>query len=98
MYSRTFGENRETLDEEANLKSYLYTAAKNRALNHLKRPATYFESLEENEYLLNDEVVNKILYEEIETAIDNAINSLPEKCGMIFKMNRTGMINLLIVK
>ena len=81
-------QNRQNLDEEGNLKSYLYTSAKNKALNHLKRPDTYFESTDDNEYLLNDEVTERVINEELETAIDKAIDSLPEKCKMIFKMNK----------
>lgn len=82
--------NRSALDPGKNIKTYLYTAVKNKALNSIKH------SLIEREYkemlYLNNRYENspesKVLHKELERSVNRAIKSLPEKCRIIFLMSR----------
>ncbi len=75
------------------VSAYLFKMVQNRCLNYLKRQKIenlYVNYLEKNNLL--DEVCHTVEngYEEKELAsqINNAINSLPEKCREIFIMSR----------
>lgn len=94
----TFWERKEKLKEDTNLNNYLITLTKNQCLNylkHLKAKQNYLQSLTSNanEFLLNyyalerlDE--NKLIFKELSTTIENAIDSLPGQCREIFIMSR----------
>lgn len=81
-------ENRATIDSNRNLKSYLYTAAKNRALNHLKLSEKYFKNIPEDVTIQGDDPEDKLINEEMSESINRAINKLPEQCRFIFLMNK----------
>ena len=82
--------NRAQLDPTRNIKTYLYTAAKNQALKHQRHLDVVHRSAEE--VLLTfprlktpeDEWREK----ELAAAVYQAIEALPEKCRLIFSMNR----------
>ena len=83
-------ENREKIDPNINLKSYLYTAVKNRSLN-TKRHHKVKQKYEELQLLLPTtvEMPDEVLQQkEILTTIEQAINDLPEKRRIIFMMHR----------
>ncbi len=72
------------------LKSYLYTSARNRMLNHIrdeKLHASILASYLQEEKELHDayECVDK---EEFVRKLEKAIEELPAKCKNVFKMNR----------
>jgi RNA polymerase sigma-70 factor, ECF subfamily len=77
----------DSLPEQTNFKSYLYTGVKNRCLNHIR---------DKKKHLMLEQVVDHPVTEletaleatELETRIDRAIGSLPEKCRLVFEMNR----------
>ena len=86
-------ENRETVFTSSNMTGYLYKIVQNKCMNYIKHQKV------ENEYInymirhklidelpqhLNDPYQEKELAEQIRTAID----LLPEKCRLIFKMSR----------
>lgn len=82
-------ENRHDLELHSSLRSYLFTAVRNRCLNEIKRQkvrdkhhqgiqATAAESYQEN----------KIERQELSERITNAINSLPTERQKIFKMSK----------
>ncbi len=86
---------RSRLNENSNIKNFLYTITKNNCLNfirneqiassHLKR---YFDELQYNYealYLLEDDYSR---VEELKLKIDEAIDSLPLKWKNIFRMSR----------
>lgn len=75
-----------------NLKVYLYTAVKNPALNYLSKKANqlitepfdfmnmdYKESVDPEQQLINGQILNQI---------NEAVDSLPPRCKMIFKLVR----------
>ncbi|MEQ8364750.1 MAG: RNA polymerase sigma-70 factor [Cyclobacteriaceae bacterium] len=77
----------ETLPEDTNYKSYLYTAVRNRSLNYLrdqKRHVT-LEGIPEEGVSGGD---SDLEVKELEREIELAINTLPEKCRMVFEMSR----------
>ena len=83
-------ENRGRLDPNLSIKSYLYTIARNMSLKH-QRHQTVVRDSEETVRGLHSSVKtpDEVLDEsEMASSIRLAIDSLPEKCGIIFKMNR----------
>ena len=77
----------DSLPPDSNYKSYCYTAVRNRCLNHLrdKKKFVTMDSLpEERASELNTSIETAELGEKIEAGIA----SLPDKCRMIFEMNR----------
>ncbi|MCP4725834.1 MAG: RNA polymerase sigma-70 factor [bacterium] len=79
--------NREKIRILSNVRSYLFTAARNTALNHLRK-ASYEVAIDDEAYIRTD---NKTPYEEIygkETynQIIKSIENLPEKCRMTYSM------------
>ncbi|MBI9053010.1 MAG: RNA polymerase sigma-70 factor [Bacteroidales bacterium] len=83
--------NRATLNIKTSLKSYLYTAVKNNCLQVLRTRSldvkyeNYYKSHYSNESI---SPVDELNAKELSKVIDKALNSLPEKCRMIFKMSR----------
>jgi RNA polymerase sigma-70 factor (ECF subfamily) len=86
-------ERRETLDPEQSITRYLYRAARNQALNHLKHQNIVSRahgilvlSLRPAQPAAEDGV----RYDEIATAAQDAIDHLPDRCGEIFLLSRQG--------
>ncbi len=82
--------NRKTLTTISRFSYYLYTATKHTSLNyHSKRKKIATDSIDpaDNEIFLdyNDPEISVIRKENI-SAIENAINTLPEKCRLIFRL------------
>ncbi len=77
------------LPSDTNFRSYLYTAVRNRCLNHLRdtRKHLTIEKVAEHSFV---EETRPMEADELEREIEMAINSLPEKCRMVFEMNRRG--------
>lgn len=87
--------NRENLDVSGNIKAYLYTSVRNKALNtikhsHIKRE--YQENLKLDDIDPNTPE-SKVMYKEVEFAVNNAVRNLPEKCRMIFLMSRNDQLS-----
>jgi len=84
--------NRENAADIKNIKVYLYTAVKNAALNYISRKA--FEQITEPfdgiDILINDEQApdKRMITMELFNKIHEAVNSLPPRCKMIFKLVR----------
>lgn len=83
-------ENRTTLNPDHSIKSYLYTATKNRALKHLRHEEVKRKNREKIDlYSVAPSTPEDLLrHDETAAAIGRAIETLPEKCRRIFKMNR----------
>jgi RNA polymerase sigma-70 factor (ECF subfamily) len=85
---------REQLAEIDALKTYLYRAARNTALNHLRRQKLE-HAYEERELLKGEPVSQEDVSDgastgEVERAVRVAIQKLPERCREIFLMSRDG--------
>ena len=77
----------DTLPPDTNHKSYLYTAVRNRCLNHIRDNKKFLmiENVAEHQLV---EVNSNMETAELERKIESAIASLPEKCRQIFELNR----------
>jgi RNA polymerase sigma-70 factor (ECF subfamily) len=82
-----FWEKFESLPVNANYRSYLYTAVRNRCLNHIrdKKKHVKLDALREHEFTVEQSETET---EELSKAIDAGIESLPEKCREVFEMSR----------
>lgn len=77
----------DSLPSDTQYRSYLYTAVRNRCLNYIRDKKTQlsFDRVPEN---LLVEVQTTLETSELEREIEMAIQSLPEKCRMVFELNR----------
>lgn len=86
-----FWEQREGIEINVSLKSYLYRAVHNTCLNrlkHLKIQETYRQYVGdylENSYDSATDILDKVA---LESSIEDALKKLPEQCRLIFKMSR----------
>lgn len=76
-----------SLPTDTNYKSYLYTAVRNRCLNYLrdKKKNVTLENVPEHEFT---EENTSMETEELEKEIELGIALLPDKCRMVFELNR----------
>jgi len=84
-------EKREQLKPDGSLKSYLYRAVHNESLNYLKHQQVktsfqvyYAGEIEKQQ----DHSSKKILANELERHIQQAMNELPQQCRTIFQLSR----------
>jgi RNA polymerase sigma-70 factor, ECF subfamily len=76
-----------SLPSDTNLRSYLYTAVKNRSLNHVRDRKKHVVLSEASENIHTEE--NKAFgTQELETEIELGIAGLPDKCRQVFEMSR----------
>ncbi len=83
-------ENRETIEINTSLESYIYSAGRFKALNQL-RDARLRESILQsitNHSIETDTKDTAIETAELGTIINNAINALPSRCQQIFRLSR----------
>jgi len=82
--------NRARLDPALSIKTYLYTSVKNQALKHLKHVAVEQKSQAELDQPPSTDLTpeSSLTEKELAASIDQAIAQLPEKCRLIFTMNR----------
>jgi RNA polymerase sigma-70 factor (ECF subfamily) len=87
-----FWKNRETLRLRLSLEAYLFTSVRNNSLHyleHLKVRQHYhnMKASEPNAGILNEELPG-IGLKELRKVIEMTLERLPERCSMIFRMNR----------
>lgn len=93
---------REKLNSDLNIKSYLYTSAKNAALDFIKKQK-HHQAYAQHELYVNDGTTysGEALYsvKEIELLVEMTLQHLPRQCGLIYRMSRNhGMSNDEIAK
>ena len=87
----TIWNKREVLQVTASIKSYLYRAVHNDCLNKLKHGKVKTLYAEEYKSHANggfDSSTNVLEAKELNKQINTAIDSLPEQCGLVFKLSR----------
>ena len=86
----TVWEKRATLNPDRSIKSYLYTATKNRALKHLRHEEVKRKNKGKIDlYSVAPSTPEDLIsHNETAASIGQAIETLPEKCRLIFRMNR----------
>jgi len=79
------------------IKSYLYTAAKNRSLDYLKsKEYRVKRKLTDEDYKIlesNTYFEKEMLVKEVTRMVDEAVNKLPYKCKEIIKLSLQGFKN-----
>ncbi len=84
-------EDKVSFQNENTIKSYLYTSVKNKSLDYLKskqykstdnHSAKEIEKLETESFFLSEVVIS-----ETSAIIENAINTLPNKCAQIIRLS-----------
>lgn len=85
-------ENRNSLPVNCSIKSYLYTASKNKSLNHLRdeknKNRIVGELLTQSEFNSGEKADQFLEFEELRTVISSAIDVLPANCKTIYKLSR----------
>lgn len=84
---------RENLPEIENIPSYLYTITRNKAFNYLDKQSRIPEFDDEIPIGVFTEAASPeelIFVQELEKAINKAVNDLPERCKLVFLMAREG--------
>ena len=85
-----FWKKRKKLTDEVNLKSYLFTSVRNKALEHIRRNKMMLdheESIRINELLRHEIEDESEKYVRLEQ-IHKAILTLPEKCRQVFSLSK----------
>ena len=84
---------RDSLDPKQNLKAYLYTAARNAALSHLRRRglADQIDEADAREVAGTVQPADAdVAYHELADAVDAAIAQLPARAREVFTLSREG--------
>ena len=86
---------RETLNEQTNIRSFLYTITKNNCLNYLRNQKISMKHMQNLKYLemqFNYEALEKLgdyyQFEELRSKIDEAIAKLPAELIDTFRLSR----------
>lgn len=87
---------------EVTVKSYLYTSIKNKSLNYLK--STYVKKIDN--YSIADlqklekesTFISEVVISESSSIIENAINTLPNKCQQIVRLSIKNLTNAEIAE
>ena len=81
---------RQKLDSVRNLQVYLYVAVKNACLNHLRsissKKIREIKVTEAYYFHLSVDPAQLLISKELKTKVLNAVNELPPRCRLIFKM------------
>ncbi len=88
---KKFWENRADFNHVNDLESYLFVSAKNQAYRALVKElrlvnSEFLEIKRESINYLDPEQL--LLEKELKTTLDRAINNLPDKCQLVFRMRR----------
>ena len=87
-------ENKEKLEINASIKSYLFKTVQNHCINYLKHKSVaekYTKNITNETQLISDQnnnYSNYLLAQELQDKINKAISTLPPQCQQIFKLNR----------
>ena len=78
---------------DSNLKTYLYTAVKNRSINYIKKNKLVIVFDEQIDTLSDFEADHSILEKEQLIIIQQIMNDLPSKCKQVFAMSRIDQLS-----
>ena len=84
---------RNRLKLDSNLKTYLYTAVKNRSINYIKKNKLVIVFDEQIDTLSDFEADHSILEKEQLIIIQQIMNDLPSKCKQVFAMGRIDQLS-----
>ena len=83
-------ENREKIDPNQSIRSYLFTSVKNRCLNYIRDQKKYRSKVLDVDIQSVDVAFeeDQFAVEELQNKIDRALSRLPEKCRKVFELSR----------
>ena len=84
-------QDRENLRIESSLNGYLFKSVHNRALHyieHRKVVSRHAGEIVAGAEIANEPVTEEIYYRELQSRVARVLESLPERCSMIFRMSR----------
>jgi RNA polymerase sigma-70 factor (ECF subfamily) len=84
-------QNQLTLDNS--LKTYLYTAVKNRSINYIKKNKLETVFDDKLDTLSDFETDKSLLQKEQQIIIEQIMNNLPPKCKQVFSMSRLDQLS-----
>jgi len=81
---------KDTLNITISLKAYMRRASINKALNYLRSKRMQFEDDDKytETFIATDDSHQALEYSEFSDMIDGSIESLPEKCRLVFSLSR----------
>lgn len=81
---------RESISVDESLRAYIVRAARNRALNHLRHERMKVRTLPHaaGRTVSQPDAPSRLAEAEIESAVREAVDSLPERCREIFELSR----------
>jgi RNA polymerase sigma-70 factor (ECF subfamily) len=85
-------EKRDSLLISSSIKSYLFTSVRNACLKKMEKAAREkaIDPLESSEMERAGKAQDPAQFKDLQTAIQTSIESLPERCRLIFKLSRFG--------
>lgn len=86
-----YWKNKEKLEVNISLKSYLYQATKNKCLKAIKHTLVkerYSSAMMKQQAEFDSNSFNSLEIEELNDVIEETLNKLPEKCKQIFILSR----------
>lgn len=91
-------DNRKKLNQDTNLNAYLYTLTRNRCIDLIRRERLAlqfrtdkkkeYEQLTESYNALSDPILDELFARELQSEIQNTIDSLPDQCQKVFRLSR----------
>ena len=87
----TFWEKRTDIAVETSLKSYLYGAVRNAALNNIKHQQVrqkHAATMTVADHIASESASDSLISEELNGRINAAIAQLPEQCRRVFELSR----------
>lgn len=84
-------EKHDNIDIQVSIKSYLYRAVHNSCLNRIKHgnvKSAHRERTKNDSQIFTEDASDHLISKELEHQIEVAIDSLPPKCGMVFRLSR----------
>lgn len=84
---------RNRLKLDSSLKTYLYTAVKNRCINYLKKHKLEIVLNEQLDMLSDFKADQSLLEKEQHIIIQQIMNGLPSKCKQVFAMSRIDQLS-----
>jgi len=84
-------EKHDSIEIQISLKSYLYRSVHNSCLNRIKHinvKTAHRDRTQSNDQVFSEDASENLISKELEHQIEIAINALPPKCGMVFRLSR----------
>lgn len=89
-------EKKSSLQKDRPIKSYLYSASKNKSLNHLRNKKVQnkvIDRLKHKIFQTSEGADQYLEFEELKQVLSNAIDNLPSQCKTIYQLSRNDSLS-----